>query len=325
LKTDLRLSARQQNLQAILDLLDENEQLSAKELSALTGLSIVSINKLLAIILNNTEIITTDYVNTRGRRAKIYRLNYDAYQLGIISLVEDGSKIKANFFLTNLQGKILQKQFNDQPITSVEQLTEFIKVQTTGNKPEKIIIGVPGAELNGYLQISDVKLLRGINLSLAIETATDIKTVVVNDATASTFGAATELNESQNIAVGIYFPNNFEPGVGIVINNRLINGADGLAGEISYSTIDHNAALSQQIIQHVQNIISFLNPNLIIIYAEKSQLSNLQIDQIKQTIQRRLPLHEKYTIDFDRNFEKDYRLGLATIGLHKILNDFITD
>jgi len=325
LKTDFRLSARQQNLQAILNLLDENEQLSAKELSALTGLSIVSINKLLAIILNNTEIITTDYVNTRGRRAKIYRLNYDAYQLGIVSLVEDGTEIKATYFLTNLQGKILQKQFNNQTITSVEQLTKFIKSQTASNKPAKIIIGVPGAELDGYLQISDVKSLQGINLSLAIETTTDIKTVVVNDANASTFGAAIELNESQNIAVGIYFPNNFAPGVGIVINNRLINGADGLAGEVEYSTIDQKATLSKQIIEYTQNIISFLDPNLIIIYAEKSQLSNLQIDQIKQTIQRRLPLHDKYKIDFERSFEEDYRLGLATIGRHKILNDFIVD
>ncbi|MFC6175934.1 ROK family protein [Companilactobacillus huachuanensis] len=325
MKTGIHLSARQQNLQAILDLLDENEQLSAKELSALTGLSIVSINKLLGILLLNTAIITTDYINTRGRRAKIYRLNYDAYQLGIVSLVENGSDIKATYFLTNLKGEILQKEFNNQPITSVDQLTKFIKLQVTTHKPEKIIIGVPGAELNGYLQISDVKSLQGINLSLAIETATDIKTVVVNDANASTFGAAIELNESQNIAVGMYFPNNFEPGVGIVINNHLINGADGLAGEIEYSNINHDTTLSQQIIQHIQNIISFLNPNLIIVYAKKTQLSNLQTDQIKQTIQRVLPLHEKYRIDFERNFENDYRTGLATIGRHKILNDLITD
>lgn len=325
MNTDTRLSARQQNLQVILNLLDENKQLSAKELSNLTGLSIVSINKLLDILISNTEIITIDYINTRGRRAKIYKLNYAAYKLGIVQLAENGESIKATFYLTDLKGKVKLKKFNDQPITSVEQLTKFIKQQMINDKPQKIIVGVPGAELNGYLQISDVASLQGINLSLAIETATDIKTLVVNDANASTFGAATELNENRNIAVGIYLPNNFAPGVGIVINNRLINGVDGLAGEIEYSTIDNKQPVTQQITQHIQNIISFLDPNLVIVYAEKLGLTNLQIDQIKQTVQRNLPLHEKYAIDFDRSFERDYRIGLATIGRHNILNGFVTD
>lgn len=325
MKTDTRLSARQQNLQVILNLLDENDQLSAKELANQTGLSIVSINKLLDILISNTEIITIDYVNTRGRRAKIYKLNYAAYHLGIVQLVESGESIKATYFLTDLKGKVVFKKFNDQPITSVEQLTHFIKQQTATDKPTKIVIGVPGAELYGYLQISDVASLKGINLSLAIETATDIKTLVINDANASTFGAATELNENRNIAVGIYLPNNFAPGVGIVINNRLINGVDGLAGEIEYSTIDNQLPVTQQITQHVQNIISFLDPNLVIVYAEKLQLTNLQIDQIKQTVQKKLPLHEKYQIDFDRSFERDYRIGLATIGRHNIIKSFVTD
>lgn len=325
MNTDTRLSARQQNLQVILNLLDENKQLSAKELSNLTGLSIVSINKLLDILISNTEIITIDYINTRGRRAKIYKLNYAAYKLGIVQLAENGDSIKATFYLTDLKGKVKLKKFNDQPITSVEQLTQFIKQQIINDMPQKIIVGVPGAELNGYLQISDVASLQGINLSLAIETATDIKTLVINDANASTFGAATELNENRNIAVGIYLPNNFAPGVGIVINNRLINGVDGLAGEIEYSTIDNKQPVTQQITQQIQNIISFLDPNLVIVYAEKLGLTNLQIDQIKQTVQRNLPLHEKYAIDFDRSFERDYRIGLATIGRHNILNGFVTD
>ncbi len=325
MKTDTRLSARQQNLQIILNLLDENNQLSAKELSNLTGLSIVSINKLLDILISNTEIITIDYLNTRGRRAKIYKLNYTAYHLGIVQLIETDENIKSTYFLTDLSGKVLFKKFNDQPITSVEQLTKFIKQQTINDQPAKIIIGVPGAELQGYLQISDIESLKGINLSQAIETATNIKTLVINDANASTFGAATELKENRNIAVGIYLPNNFAPGVGIVINNRLINGADGLAGEIEYSTIDNQLPITQQIIQHVQNIISFLDPNLIIVYAEKLNLSNLQIEQIKQTIQRNLPLHEKYQIDFERNFEQDYRTGLAIIGRHNLLKNLIVN
>lgn len=323
--TDNKFSTRQRNLQTILQLLDDNQTLSAKQLAQLTGLSIVSVNKLLDILDSQTELIATDFLNTRGRRAKTYQLNYDAAHLGIVQLVENDNKIKATYFLTDLSGKILFKKFNDHQIESIDQLTQFIKQQTALNHPQKIIIGVPGAQLDGYLQLSDVKSLRGINLSLAIETATDIETIVINDANAGTFGAAIELNESKNIAVGIYFPNNFGPGVGIVINNRLINGADGLAGEIEYSTIDSDMAVTDQIIAHVQNIISFLDPNLVIVYADKLNLPSLVIDQIKQTVQRHLPLHQNYQLDFSRNFERDYLTGLTTIGRQNIIKSIVTN
>jgi len=320
LKLDNKFSARKQNLQSILCLLDENKNLSAKQLANLTGLSIVSVNKLLEIIDSHSDLITTSYLNTRGRRAKIYQLNYAAQQLGIVQLAEINNQIKAKYFLTDLAGKIKYQKFNDQKITSLKQLTDFIKHETLHEHPQKIIIGIPGAELDGRLQISDIKSLRDTSLTAAIETATNIETIVVNDANASTFGAAIDLHESKNIAVGIYFPNNFGPGVGIVINNQLVNGADGLAGEIEFSTVD-SSLISEQIRQHLQNIISLLNPNLIIVYADKLSLTTQQIDQIRQTLQKNLPLHKKYRLDFDRNFEKDYLTGLATIGRKNILHN----
>lgn len=323
--TTNKLSARQQNLKQVLTLLDNNDELSAKKLSSLTGLSIVSVNKLLDILISKSKIIATDYLNTRGRRAKIYKMNYEAISLGIVQLVEDKNQIKATYFLTDLLGNIKYKKFNNKRISSIEQLTNFIHQQTNLNKPSKIIIGIPGAELDGYLQISDVKSLSGINLSLAIETATNIETIVANDANAGTFGGAIKLHQNEGIAVGIYFPNNFGPGVGIVINNHLINGADGLAGEIEYSTVNKNLNITDQITQHIQNIISLLNPNLIIAYVDKLSLLPIQIDQIKQTIQRNLPLYQKYQLDFNRKFENDYLIGLAAIGRKNILRKLATD
>ncbi len=322
---DNKFSARQQNLQSLLQLLDENSELSAKQLANLTGLSIVSINKLLDILNTGTKVIATDYLNTRGRRAKIYKINYDAIDLGIVQLAETNNKIRATYFLTNLAGKVKYKKFHDEDVSSVSELTNFIRQQVNQTNPQRIIIGTPGSELDGYLQISDIDALQGINLSLAVKTATDIETLVFNDANATTFGAATELKENKNIAVGIYFPKNFGPGVGIVINNQLINGADGLAGEVEYGTVNKNSEITTQITQHLQNIISLLNPNLVIVYADKLSLTPIQIDQVKQTIHRNLPLHQKYHLDFSRNFEQDYLIGLATLGRKSLLKEYTTN
>jgi HTH domain. len=45
-----KISAREHNLQSILHLLDTHQALSAKQLSTLTGLSVVSINKLIELL-----------------------------------------------------------------------------------------------------------------------------------------------------------------------------------------------------------------------------------------------------------------------------------
>lgn len=321
--TNSHLSARQQNLKRILSLLDENDELSAKDLSNLTGLSIVSINKLIDVLSSHTPIIATNFINTRGRRAKTYHLNYQAYKLGIVELMENHKQVQATFFFTDLTGKIQSPQYSNSKISSIDQLIAFIKQATKNQRPQKIIVGVPGTEINGYLQISDVESLRGINLSATIQKNTGIETIIVNDANAATFGAAIDLKESQNISVGLYFPNDAGPGVGIVINNHLINGADGLAGEVEYGTIDEHQDITRQIIQYVQNIISFLNPHLIVIYIERLSLTNLQTKQIEETIKNNLPLHKKYRLDFSRSFEKDYLKGLATIGRKNILQNLV--
>lgn len=320
---DAKLTTRQQNLQTILNLLDENPRLSAKQLANLTGLSIVSINKLLDVIISKSSIIATDSLDTRGRRAKVYKLNYAATSLGIVELLEIDQKMTAIYFLTDLAGHIKSKTVAHTEMTSLEQLMTFIKTQVAKQVPARIVVGFPGAELNGYLQTSDIKNLHDINLAQMIQTATDISTTIVNDANASTYGAAHELRENNNIAVGIYFPHHLGLGVGIVINNQLINGADGLAGEVQYSTIASDLNATEKIIAYVQNIVSFLNPNLIIVYTEKLNLSAVQKESIKETLKKKLPIFKNYRLDFDRSFENDYLTGLSTIGRQNLLREIV--
>ena len=318
--TEAELSTRQRNLLTVLNLLQQNDSQSAKNLSAQTGLSIVSINKLLDV-LDNKHLIINGFLNTPGRRAKTYQLRADAGKLGIFQLVEIDGKIQITYFLCDLLGQVYLQKQAAKPLESLDYLLDFIKSMTAKQRPDKIIVGIPGVELNALLQISDVKSLQGINLTAAITTATGIDSLIVNDVNASTYGA-NKKSSHENITVGIYFPKNFGPGVGIVINNHLLHGADGLTGEIEFGTVSSDNK-PQEIIQHLQNIISLLNPNLVIAYIEKLDLSDTQINHIKQTLDRKLPLHQNYSLSFDHNFEKDYLTGLIAIGRRQFLHDQI--
>ena len=316
--TEAKLSTRQRNLLTMLKLLQQDSSQSAKDLSTQTGLSIVSINKLLDV-LDNEQLITNGFLNTPGRRAKTYQLRADAGKLGIIQLIENNGKIQITYFLCDLLGQVYLRKEAAKPLDSLDYLLNFIKNMAAKNRPDKIIVGIPGVELNALLQISDVQSLQGINLSAAITTATGIDSSIINDVNASTYGA-NEKSSSENITVGIYFPKSFGPGVGIVINNHLLHGADGLTGEIQFGTVSSENK-TQEIIQHLQNIISLLNPNLVIAYIEKLNLSSAEISHIKQTIDRKLPLHQNYSLNFDHNFENDYLTGLIAIGRRQFLRE----
>ena len=318
LTTEAKLSTRQRNLLTMLNLLQQDSSQSAKDLSTQTGLSIVSINKLLDV-LDNKQLITNDFLNTPGRRAKTYQLRADVGKLGIIQLIENNGKIQITYFLCDLLGQIYLRKEAAKPLNSLDYLLDFIKNMAAKDRPDKIIVGIPGVELNALLQISDVQSLQGINLSAAITTATGIDSLIVNDVNASTYGA-NEKSSSENITVGIYFPKSFGPGVGIVINNHLLHGADGLTGEIQFGTVSSENK-TQEIIQHLQNIISLLNPNLVIAYVDKLNLSDTEISHIKQTIDRKLPLHQNYSLNFDHNFENDYLTGLIAIGRRQFLRE----
>ncbi|AKP02201.1 ROK family protein [Companilactobacillus pabuli] len=316
--TEAKLSTRQRNLLTMLNLLQQDSSQSAKDLSTQTGLSIVSINKLLDV-LDNKQLITNGFLNTPGRRAKTYQLRADAGKLGIIQLIENNGKIQITYFLCDLLGQVYLRKEAAKSLDSLDYLLDFIKNMAAKDQPDKIIVGIPGVELNALLQISDVQSLQGINLSAAITTATGIDSSIVNDVNASTYGA-NEKSSSENITVGIYFPKSFGPGVGIVINNHLLHGADGLTGEIQFGTVSSENK-TQEIIQHLQNIISLLNPNLVIAYVEKLNLSDTEISHIKQTIDRKLPLHQNYSLNFDHNFENDYLTGLIAIGRRQFLRE----
>jgi hypothetical protein len=318
LTTEAKLSTRQRNLLTMLNLLQQDSSQSAKDLSTQTGLSIVSINKLLDV-LDNKQLITNGFLNTPGRRAKTYQLRADAGKLGIIQLIENNGKIQITYFLCDLLGQVYLRKEAAKSLDSLDYLLDFIKNMAAKDQPDKIIVGIPGVELNALLQISDVQSLQGINLSAAITTATGIDSSIVNDVNASTYGA-NEKSSSENITVGIYFPKSFGPGVGIVINNHLLHGADGLTGEIQFGTVSSENK-TQEIIQHLQNIISLLNPNLVIAYVEKLNLSDTEISHIKQTIDRKLPLHQNYSLNFDHNFENDYLTGLIAIGRRQFLRE----
>ena len=80
---------RQRNLDLVLQLLSQQGPLSAKALAAATGLSVVSIHKLIDQ-LQTRDLLREEpqLVKTRGRSARLFAVNQTAYALLSVRLFE---------------------------------------------------------------------------------------------------------------------------------------------------------------------------------------------------------------------------------------------
>ena len=109
----------------------------------------------------------------------------------------------------------------------------------TGQKVVAIGVGVPGLVSNDGFIYSSVNLqpLEGVNLKDMIISATGLPTVVINDANAGAwgekcFGAGSPYKSFLMLTLGTGV------GSGLVLNDTLWTGCDGVAGEYGHATVE---------------------------------------------------------------------------------------
>ncbi len=151
--------------------------------------------------------------------------------------------------LVSREGKIL---FRDKQVTEVDQgrgpflMRLFAALDrlrheagARGRSVLAIGIGVPGLISNEGLIYSSVNLLplEGINLTDVIRSSTSLPSISVNDANASAIGekryGAGRLYESLlvlTLGTGV--------GSGLILNERLWTGIDGVAAEYGHATVE---------------------------------------------------------------------------------------
>ena len=211
---------RQRNLHLILKTIITEGSLSVKQLSNYTGLSVMSVHNLINV-LQSYHLIKTDPhpAKTRGRSATCFIADTTTFSLLSIRIFEKLDHMAAKLEIIDLGGKRLAGIL-EQTITTPESLLNLTQqlLKTAKRRPQGIIIGLPGAEIANKVSISDLVGWRNIKLSRFFYEQTAIKTTIVNDVTALTYGALGKLDPNGS-AVGLYYPLNFAPGMGIVLHD----------------------------------------------------------------------------------------------------------
>ncbi|WP_332698044.1 ROK family transcriptional regulator [Halalkalibacter lacteus] len=238
------------NRSLILNIIRLNGPISRAEIAKRTKLTPPTVTNLVTELLDSKLVRESEIGISKGGRKPIL-LTIDWKSSYVIGLDVGGHRATA--VLTDLNAEIELQQMQSLPEQlTVESLLQFLitmidNLIKDSGIPKKKILGI-GIGMHGIVNHSKGMgvfapnfKLRNIPIKDAMQTQFSIPTFVENDARALTLGESWFGNGigfeniiCVNLGVGI--------GAGIILQNELFHGRDGIAGEIGHTIVDLNGS-----------------------------------------------------------------------------------
>jgi N-acetylglucosamine repressor len=232
------------NRSLLLNIIRQQRQISRKQLTDISGLSVGSVSGIV------TELLATDWIQeigegdyTGGRRQTIIKLNPTAgYAIGV-KLMEQRVVIA----ITNFESEILAYQetqyASTEPNALVAELHLIIETMLSQGDLDRVRllglgVGVAGVvySAEGIVHYSPYFDWRDVPLAKLLAERTHLPVYIENDVNTLTlaeqlFGAGRHHSSFVVMTIGRGV------GMGLVINNQLYRGAGGGAGEIGQTVL----------------------------------------------------------------------------------------
>ncbi|MBO5451365.1 MAG: ROK family protein [Lachnospiraceae bacterium] len=327
---------KEKNLQKLRKALRQEKTATKSRLAELTGISVVTIQSLLQILIENGEAKEDEIVQLQlGRPAVSYRFCECAELMLVIFLLEKDKKDTAVFSVVNLYGEVIEefeKQYSLIETNCFDGKIEMILSKYPGKAKKTavslIAVGFPGIEHNGQILFSDYEKLRNVDFAGYLEKTYQIPVILENDINASVYGYASANGYKDEIVAGIYMPSKYPPGAGICMNGKIVKGKNGLAGEIAnlplhidWENFDYEKeAVDCYLIQTIRIISCLYNPTAIVLYDERKgreEIPDKVAEQMKTKAERlMLPC-----IVTKESMKDDFRNGMIRLALSKVLQE----
>lgn len=312
--------------------LKEMKRATKHELSVKTGLSVVTIQSLLAEMLETREVYEGELVPSGGGRPSMEYCFNGGYAYALIAFgfqKQDTNYIKV--LVVNLYGKaafqaeayleeIKQDSFD---VYFREALQRYPDIKVIG-------LGIPGEAEGGTVTICDYKSLIGTGFLEHITEMFDLPVLILNDINAAIAGYAGEREGILNECItGIYFPRLFPPGAGIVINGQIYTGKNHFAGELGllpqdtdWRNLDYGDVelLTEKIGDLLICYSCILAPHHIILYGDffHEKLRKLIQEYVSKQLLRQFELD----VQTSARFEEDYEKGMIKETLAAMDNHY---
>ena len=231
---------KKHNLNILREILQQGKSYSTKELTEMIDLSVVSINKLLGELKQIGEIFVDQKAAvTGGKRAAVYRYNPNFRQMLILQFVEHNQEMFGELLVYNLFEEVVAQWTLSSAELTIDPLKDRIRqVILAYPSIQLLVFGIPGEELDGRLQIMDFEPLCNTGFRAIMLETFQLDIIIENDINAAALCQAL-IEPRKEICMSIYYPENYPPGAGIVIDGKIFHGKHGLSGEIKHLPIDN--------------------------------------------------------------------------------------
>lgn len=310
---------RDKNLEILHTALKKLRLASKPQLAKFSGLSVVTVNTLLQELLAADEAIETKETSScGGRPAQQYRFNAEKKVALSVCMNEKNGSDTMFIAVINLLGITLEYAEIPLKKVTIEAFKKnLIPYITQYPQTEIIFMGLPGFEIHGRL-IIDYPELQNINFCECLEEKLGRPVYLENDINAAIAGYGYSLgNESlSETIIGIFFPQKYLPGAGILQSGRLYKGRNGAAGEIgayfkyagAYKTTDDLRKAADAILLFTRT----WNPDRIVIYNEA--LHPEKINKVIELCEQEIPAEFLPPIVIKQNMYEDYGMGICRLA-----------
>ncbi len=287
-----------ENINLIIDTIRNNKGITRIELASLSGLSGMSITRIVSLLLDNDFIYEDGEVsNKRGRPAKLLHINPRAFYTLTI-YIDVNTLIIAVVDLNNLI--ILQSNVNSNEINTMEdyidaayeEYEKMIKEHRDIKEGIKCISvvcsGVVDNKKNEVIISAQLKW-RNAKIGEYTKKKFGITTIVDNDVKSALIGEISYNSKYNDINLA-YMDIGYGIGVGLWIGGQILRGTNNSAGEIGHITIDYNGLQCEcgrrGCLNTALNIKSFIN---------RAQENDNNITSIEDIV-KKYKMHEEWAV-----------------------------
>ena len=294
------------NDQKVFDYFINEEIGTKKEIAQKTNVSIMTTGTILNDFLLKGIIVENELIYVeKGRPTHQYKLNPDYYH----ECMMYGKNIDCCsiiYCLKNALGELIDsKKIKKKELVGEDIVNCLNKIIEEDKYLQYISLGLPAIISNNQVIESDIDSLKEI--------------LLMNDIKCIAYGY--NQMHHQNVCF-LTFPKDSGPGCSMILDNQLIDGNNGIAGEVAYLPLfdflkkrEFDNSL-ENIIQVVATTIVMYNPHLLILTGENIKEDDLEA--IQKGDLNYVPIHFMPSLKYQENCEDYYFQGLESQIIQRI-------
>ena len=318
---------REQNILNLRRALHSEQVATVSRLKSITGLSVVTLTKLLQYLIETGEVLEGETVcSGNGRPATTYRFNAAFKLVLIVSCYKRAGHDYAGYSVHDLFGECIERR---EELLSTVHTDEFrIGIERYLDRYLKIaIIGIsmPTDTVGGRLASALRHDPQAKRLAKHLELHFNVPVFFETDINAATLGCFNR-HPKHNYVAGLLLVPGRAPVCGFCYQGNVMRGRDGMAGEVRFFPMFNYLgvlpvepeAANDLAIRTLRAVMCVLNPSLVVVYSEslKSGFS----DRLKKQLPSEAELALMPRIEVNDHIREDIVSGMLTISLEKIQN-----